>query len=119
MSDRLTADEVAERAGTTPEHIALLHKLGILQPDDDGTFPRRDVLRARFVVGLDTLGIDANAVADAIASDDLTLGYVEIGGRRPPRSDRDIRRPERRARRLVRDHRTHLRRVRTDAPNAR
>jgi adenylate cyclase len=86
--DRLTEDEVAERAGTTPEHIALLAKVGILEPEDDGTFPRRDVLRARFVLGLDAMGIDANAVADALASGDLTLGYVEIGGRRPPRSNR-------------------------------
>lgn len=86
--DRLSADEVAERAGTTSEHIALLAKVGILEPGDDGTYPRRDVLRARFVLGLDAMGIDANAVADALASGDLTLGYVEIGGRRPPRSDR-------------------------------
>jgi adenylate cyclase len=86
--DRLTADEVAERAGTTSEHIALLAKVGILEPEDDGTYPRRDVLRARFVLGLDAMGIDANAVADALASGDLTLGYVEIGGRRPPRSNR-------------------------------
>jgi hypothetical protein len=86
--DRLTAEEIAERAGTTPEHIALLGKLGILEPEDDGTYPRRDVLRARFVRGLDSMGIDAHAVADALASGDLSLGYVEIGGRRPPRSDR-------------------------------
>jgi adenylate cyclase len=87
--DRLTEDEVAERAGTTPEHIALLARLGILEPVD-GTYPRRDVLRARFVLGLDAMGIDANAVADALASGDLTLGYVEIGGRRPPRSSRSF-----------------------------
>ena len=86
--DRLTGDEVAKRAGTTPEHIALLAKVGILEPEDDGTYPRRDVLRARFVLGLNAMGIDANAVADALASGDLTLGYVEIGGRRPPRSNR-------------------------------
>src|SRR6266513_5578180 len=85
--DRLTEDEVAERAGTTPEHVRLLAQLGILDPVD-GTYPRRDVLRARFVLGLDAMGIDANAVADALASGDLTLGYVEIGGRRPPRSNR-------------------------------
>jgi adenylate cyclase len=85
--NRLTADEVAERAGTTSEHISLLTKVGILEPEDDGTYPRRDVLRARFVLGLDAMGIDANAVAHALASGDLTLGYVEIGGRRPPRSD--------------------------------
>jgi len=33
------------------------------------------------------LGIDETAVAQAVASGDLSLGYVEIGGRRPPRSD--------------------------------
>src|SRR5436309_8773566 len=86
--ERLTGGEVAERAGTTPENIAVLAQLGILEPEDDGTYPRRDVLRTRFVLGLDAMGIDANAVADALASGDLTLGYVEIGGRRPPRSDR-------------------------------
>jgi adenylate cyclase len=86
--DRLTGDEVAKRAGTTPEHIALLAKVGILEPEDDGTYARRNVLRARFVLGLDAMGIDANAVAEALASGDLTLGYVEIGGRRPPRSNR-------------------------------
>ena len=53
--DRLSADEVAERAGTTSEHIALLAKVGILEPGDDGTYPRRDVLRARFVLGLDAM----------------------------------------------------------------
>jgi DNA-binding transcriptional MerR regulator len=78
--DRLSPDEVAERAGTTPEHIALLAKVGILQPDDDGRYPRRDVLRARFVLGLDAMGIDANAVADALASGDLTLGTSRSGG---------------------------------------
>jgi hypothetical protein len=50
--------------GQLPEHTALLTKLGILEPID-GTYPRRDVLRARFVLGLDAMGIDANAVADA------------------------------------------------------
>jgi adenylate cyclase len=82
-----TKDEVAERVGTTPERIQLLADLGILEPED-GTYPRRDVLRARVVFGLDAMGIDAAAVAEALASGDLTLGYLEAGGRRPPRSDR-------------------------------
>ena len=82
-----TEDEVAERVGTTAERIRQLAELGILEPED-GTYPRRDVLRARFVLGLDAIGVDAKAIADALASGDLTLGYVEIGGRRPPRSDR-------------------------------
>jgi adenylate cyclase len=82
-----TEDEIAERAGTTPELIGRLAELGILEPEG-GTYPRRDVLRARFVLGLDAIGVDEKAVADALASGDLTLGYVEAGGRRPPRSDR-------------------------------
>jgi adenylate cyclase len=84
--DGFTEDEVAHRAGTTPERIRLLAELGILEPED-GTYPRRDVLRARFVLGLDAIGVDAKAIADALASGDLTLGYIEFGGRRPPRSD--------------------------------
>jgi adenylate cyclase len=86
-SDTFTDDEIAERVGTTAERIRQLAELGILEPVD-GTYPRRDVLRARFVLGLDAMGIDADAVGDALASGDLTLGYVEFGGRRPPRSDR-------------------------------
>jgi adenylate cyclase len=82
-----TEDEIAERAGTTPERIDRLAELGILEPEG-GTYPRRDVLRARFVLGLDAIGVEEKAVAEALASGDLTLGYVESGGRRPPRSDR-------------------------------
>jgi len=85
--DRLTEGEVAERVETTPDRIRLLARVGILEPEE-GTYPRRDVLRARFVLGLEAIGVDAAAVADALASGDLTLGYVEFGGRRPPRSDR-------------------------------
>jgi adenylate cyclase len=81
-----TEAEVADRVGTTPDRIRRFAELGILEPED-GTFPRRDVLRARFVLGLEATGIDADAVAEAIASGDLTLGYVEFGGRKPPRSE--------------------------------
>ena len=116
--DGFTEDEVAERAGTTPERIRLLAELGILEPED-GTYPRRDVLRARFVLGLDAIGIDANAVADALASGDLTLGYVEIGGRRPPRSDRTFAELSDEIDIPFVDARTPLRRLRAAAPGAR
>ena len=82
-----TEDEVAERVGTTPEAIRRLRDLGIIE-SDEGVYPRRAVLRARVVLDLDRMGIDADAIAQALASGDLSLGYVEIGGRRPPRSDR-------------------------------
>lgn len=85
--DRFSESEVAQRVGTTPEHIRRLAELGILEPDENATYARAAVLRARVVLDLDRMGIDEAAVAAALASGDLTLGYVEMGGRRPPRSD--------------------------------
>ena len=87
-ADRFTEAEVAERVGTTPERIRRLAELGILEADHEATYPRAAVLRARVILDLDRMGIDEEAVAAAMASGDLTLGYVEMGGRRPPRSDR-------------------------------
>jgi adenylate cyclase len=85
--NRFSENEVAERVGASPERIRRLAELGILEPED-GAYAPRDVLRARFVLGLGEMGIDGKDVAGAMASGDLTLGYVEFGGRRPPRSDR-------------------------------
>jgi adenylate cyclase len=82
-----TESEVAERVGTTPQTIRRLAELGILESEGE-RYPARAVLRARVVLDLDRMGINAEAVGQAYASGELSLGYVEIGGRRPPRSDR-------------------------------
>lgn len=85
--DRLSENEVAERAGTTVERIRELVGLGVLDRTDDG-FARNAVMHARVVADLERKGIDANALAAAIAAGELTLGYLESAGRRHPRSDR-------------------------------
>ena len=82
-----TEAEVAERVGTTPQTIRRLAELGILEAEGE-RYPARAILRARVVLDLDRMGIDEEAVGHAYASGDLSLGYVEVGGRRPPRSDR-------------------------------
>jgi adenylate cyclase len=87
MSDRLTEDELAHRCGTSVEQVRRLVDLDILRPEG-GTFARRDVMRARVVSDLETNGIEADALAKALASGHLTLGYLESAGRRHPRSDR-------------------------------
>lgn len=87
--DRLTEAEVAERAGTSPERVRELTRLGILTPDGGG-YPRTDVLRARVVAQLEAKGMDAGALAAALASGELTLGYLESAGRRFPRSDKTL-----------------------------
>jgi hypothetical protein len=87
VGERLTEAELAERAGTSVARIRELTELGILEPED-GTFPRRDVMRARVVADLDAKGIGAEALARALASGHLRLGYLESAGRRFPRSER-------------------------------
>jgi adenylate cyclase len=85
--ERLTEAELADRSGATLEHVRELVQLGILQPDAAG-FTRRDVVRTRVIVDLAALGIEAEALAKALVSGHLTLGYLESAGRRHPRSDR-------------------------------
>jgi adenylate cyclase len=85
--DRLTEEELATRAGTSAERVQDLVRLGILEPEQ-GSFPRRDVMRTRVVADLEAKGIDAEALAAALASGHLTLGYLESAGRRFPRSER-------------------------------
>ena len=84
--DRLTEDELVKRTGTSVERVRKLVDLGILEPEK-GTFPRRDVMRARVVGDLEAKGIDADALARSLKSGHLTLGYLESAGRRFPRSD--------------------------------
>jgi adenylate cyclase len=83
--DRLTEDELAERAGTSVERVRELADLGILELE--GGTPRRDVMRARVVLELEAKGIHADGLAEALASGHLTLGYVESSVRRFPRLD--------------------------------
>jgi adenylate cyclase len=86
--DRLTGDELARRSGASADQIRTLVDLGILEPDGQGTFPRRDVMRTRVVAHLDSVGIDAHDLGGAVESGHLTFGYLEAAGRSHPRSTR-------------------------------
>lgn len=88
ISEALTDDDVARRAGVSIERVRELVELGILRPQD-GRFGRRDVLHARLVTALQDQGIETRALAAALASGDLpSLAALEDAGRRHPRSDR-------------------------------
>jgi adenylate cyclase len=84
--DRLTEAELATRSGTTLERIRNLVDVGLLEPADDGTYSRTDVMHARVVGYLQTMGIGADALGQALGSGHLTLGYLDAAGRRHPRS---------------------------------
>jgi adenylate cyclase len=85
VRDRLTEEELAQRSGADRERIRELAGLGILQPDD-GSYSRRDLMRARVVAHLEAMGIAAESVAAAAASGHLSFGYLESAGRRHPRA---------------------------------
>lgn len=88
VGDRLTTEELARRSGATPERIGQLVELGILEPASDGTFRRREVMRARVVAYLQSMGIEAEDLGRGLASGHLTLGYLEAAGRQHPRATR-------------------------------
>ncbi|HEX6206751.1 MAG TPA: adenylate/guanylate cyclase domain-containing protein [Actinomycetota bacterium] len=87
--DRISEAELAERAGISVEHLRELAELGIVEPED-GTVPRRDVMRVRVVLELEAKGMDPASLGAAVAGGHLTLGYLESAGRRFPRSDRTL-----------------------------
>jgi len=88
--DLLTEHELAERAGASAEQVRGLVNLGILEPREGG-FERRNVARARVVLHLETMGIAPSALAQAMHSGHLRLGYFESAGRRHPRADTTFR----------------------------
>lgn len=85
-TDALTEDEVAERAGANVERVRHLAGLGLITPEES-VFRRRDVLRVRVIEELAGMGIEAEALAEALAAGELTFGHLESAGRRHPRSD--------------------------------
>jgi adenylate cyclase len=87
-SDRIGEDELLERTGFDRNHVRLLAELGVLERAEDGTYPRREIARARVVAELEALGVAPEGIAHALASGHLTFGYLEASGRRFPRSER-------------------------------
>jgi adenylate cyclase len=86
--NRITEDELVERTGFDREHLRRLADLGLLERGDDGTYPRREIVRARAIGEIESLGVDPEGIARAVASGHLSLGFLESTGRRFPRSEK-------------------------------
>jgi adenylate cyclase len=85
---RIGEDELLERTGFDRDHLRRLAELGLLDRGEDGTYPRREIVRARMLAELEALGVAPDGIAQALASGHLSLGYLEASGRRFPRSAR-------------------------------
>lgn len=74
----LSAAEIADRAGCSPERIEQLTDLGILVPrDDDGPFGAKDVHRVRLMQAFEAAGIGLDVIAEGIGSG--RLSYENLG----------------------------------------
>lgn len=70
----LSAAELGQRAGTTPERVHRLADLGILDPSD-GVFQSEDVSRVRLAEAIDRAGISLEDMAHAIADGHLSFSW--------------------------------------------
>jgi Adenylate cyclase regulatory domain len=84
----LTEEEVARRAGVSEQRVSELEALGIVAraSEPDETFGRGDVLRIQLVEELESSGIPAARVAEAISAGALSLSYLDRFPDPPPRS---------------------------------
>ena len=76
--DPLAKAELAERAGTTAEHIDRLVEAGIISPGDDEKFRVTDLQRVRLADVLDQSGITLESIGVAIAGGHLSFSFVDL-----------------------------------------
>ena len=88
---RISAQKLAELAPCSLEQLRRLEGLGLLQPDDDGSFPSSDVHVVRLMAAFEEAGISLEDVARGVAAGELSfplgLFLPEPVARSPPTSD--------------------------------
>jgi class 3 adenylate cyclase len=74
----LSAEELARLSGTTPERIARLVEIGVLDPTgQDGDFGPPDIQRVRLTEALDASGISLDLIGRAVVEGNLSFGFVD------------------------------------------
>jgi adenylate cyclase len=71
--------DVARRAGVDPEYVDRLIELGILRLAEDDSVSQGDVLRARWVHGLEDAGVPLEGMATAVRDGTLSFSYLDAG----------------------------------------
>ena len=69
--------KVAERAGVDPEYVAKLIDVGVLAPDDDGSFTEGDVRRTRLYQSLERAGLSFEAMVEAVRSGEVSFASFD------------------------------------------
>jgi hypothetical protein len=69
--------EVAQRAGVDADYVDRLVELGILTPGTADELSSGDVLRARWVQGLERAGLPLEAMAAAVRDGALSFSFMD------------------------------------------
>jgi adenylate cyclase len=72
-----TRQEVVQRAGVAPDYVDRLVEFGILTPDAGDAFSPGDVLRARWVQGLERAGVPLDGMAAAVRDGALSFSFMD------------------------------------------
>ncbi|HJX07059.1 MAG TPA: adenylate/guanylate cyclase domain-containing protein [Actinomycetota bacterium] len=76
MTEQLTLEQAAERAGVEPSYLQRLQELGIVA-DDNRTFADGDVRRALTARSLEGAGIPLDTLGDAMKRGALNLNFLD------------------------------------------
>ena len=75
---RYQAQEAAKAADVLPEFVSQLVKLGIVPPDENGSFSTGDVRRIRLLRTLDQAGLPLDGIAEAMRLHELSLDFYDL-----------------------------------------
>jgi hypothetical protein len=70
--------EVARKAGVDTDYVDRLVELGILRPGPGDAFSSGDVLRARWVEGLERAGMPLDGLAAAVREGALSFSFMDV-----------------------------------------
>jgi len=70
---RISAQKLAELAPSSLEQVGRLQELGLLEPDDDGSFRSSDVHVVRLMAAFEEAGISLEDVARGVAAGELSF----------------------------------------------
>ncbi len=74
--ERCTGEQIADWAGVSPEYLAQLVDLGIIEPGEDGLFDEADFRAVRIVQSLDQAGLPLAGLGQAIRNGALALDFT-------------------------------------------
>ena len=75
--ERLSVEELAARSGSSVDRIRRLAGVGLLEPDDDGSFAMAAINRVRLADALDREGVPLEDMGEAKASGQLSFEFVD------------------------------------------